>query len=191
MAERDPRLDSMGTLAATMYQDPEMKDVMDKWVEEKFPGTQGRLQTAKTVAEARAAITKEREDFKKEIETERAARAREREIERIKNDPVLRIKDDEVKAVEELAIKRGIGNWEDAAHAYRRVQPVAAPQQDTVVHGLDLNDINHDSTKWLAPAFGKDGIVNLSVLDRVTRNMKDTILADYAKDPLAADRRWS
>ena len=188
--KRDPRLDSMGSLAALMYTDPEMKAVMDQWTEAKLPGTQGRLQTAKAVAEARTLITKDRDDFKAEIEREKSARARERELERIKNNPELRIRDEEIPELEQWAVERGIGNWEDAAYRWRQLHTIAAPAPPGVQHGIDLNDINAEGSKWLAPAFGKDGIVNHAVLDRVTRKMKDTILGDYAKDPIGAERRW-
>lgn len=171
---------SMGELAELMYQDPELKPVIDKWTEEKFPGVHARIAATKTAEQARSEIEKSKQEWKQELEKERAQRAREAAINRIKADPALRIRDDEIAEVEKLMAERYIGTYEDAATLYRRSQELAQPRatRDYTMEVPGLGGAGGDETKWLEPAFRNLG--DKSVLDRVTKRRAEQIMADFA-----------
>ena len=180
MALDDKQKQSMGELAALMYEDPELKPVIDKWAEEKFPGTHARVAAKKVAEQGVAEIEKAKQEWKQELEKERAARAREASISRIKSDPALRIRDDEIAEVEKLMGERYIGTYEDAATLYRRSKEIAAPRatRDYTMEVPGLGGAGGEETKWLEPAFRNLG--DKSVLDRITKQRVNQIMADFA-----------
>lgn len=183
--------DSKTQLAELMYTDPEMKPLMDDWAEKNFAGTRARMETAKAVADAKAELAKDVQAFRVEQETTRAVAARERNIALIKRDPNLRFRDDEIEGLEKFMHERGIGNYEDAAYRYRQIHQVASPQtsrqalQTVEIPGRD--DDNDGS--WLKSAFTPRG-VNMSLADKLTKKRVNTIMDDFAKDPIGAAQRW-
>jgi hypothetical protein len=176
----EKQLKEMGELASRLYEaDPEVKAVLDKAAETVYPGVHARVAAKKTVDAGVAEITKAREEFKQDIAKERAARSRDASIERIQNDPALRIKPEEVAEVEKIMGERYIGTYEDAALVYRTRNQVAAPRATSYSMEVPgLGGAGGDETGWLKPAFGDLG--NRSVLDRVTKRRVDEIRADFA-----------
>lgn len=196
----DKAKQSMGELAALMYEDPDfkvpegmtLKQAMDQYTEQRFPGTQARIAANRVKAETVAEVRKEREAFQQDIAKEKAARAREAAIARIQADPHLRITAEEIPEVEKVMAERFIGTYEDAASIYRgKIKPfeVAAPRRSS--QSMDMPGMTTsagDEFAWLRPAWAnRDG----SVLDKVTRSRVSEILNDYDRDPVAADKKWN
>lgn len=201
MAEVDEKTrKSMGELAAVMYADkdyvvPEgmpLHDAMNLYVETRYPGTRAKMETAAAVAAAKNEIKVEVDKRLAEITTERAKDTRAKEIERLKNDPQIRLKDDEVEKLEKFAVDRGIGNWEDAAYRYRQMHQVAAPAPAGRTGGVEIPGREGSGAQfdWMKPAFGQDGIVNQVALERVTKRHVNEILDDFKRDPSGAVQRW-
>src|SRR5262245_16218514 len=188
---------SMGELAALMYQDTKfmvregesLPDAMTRYTEERFPGTQARMAAQRVASQAEAAVKKEREEFRAEMEKEKAARVRQAAIDEIKADPALRIRDDEIPAVEKVMAERFIGTYRDAARLHRADTQVAAPRRSSL--SMDMPGMGvpeGDPLAWLRPAWAnRDG----AVLDRVTRGEVNRILDDYDRDPIAAERKYN
>lgn len=188
----DKQKQSMGELAALMYEDADfkvpaempLKQAMDLYAETRFPGTQARIAAQRVTQQGAAEIAKQRDEFKKEIEAERAARVRERAIETIKSDPKLRITDEEIKDVEKVMAERYIGTYEDAATVYRdKLKPlqVAAPRRSS--RSMDLPGTAGAGTEfdWLKPAWAtRDG----AVLDKVANRKAQDLLDEYDRDPV-------
>lgn len=191
---------SMGELAAVMYADkdfvvPEgmaLHDAMNLYVEQRYPGTRAKLETAAAVAQAKAELKAELDKERQERATERAKDTRAKEIERLKNSPDIRLKDDEVEKVEKFALERGIGNWEDAAYRYRQMNQIAAPAPAGRTGGVEIPGREGSGAQfdWMKPAFGQDGIVNQVALERVTKRHVNEILDDFKRDPSGAVQRW-
>jgi hypothetical protein len=191
MDERQLR--QMGELAATLYEaDPEVKAVLDKASETIYPGIHAKVTAQKSVDAAKAVIDAKVLEFDLKLEAEKAARVRDRAVEAIKANPDLRIRDDEVPEVEKLMLEHGIGKYEDGAYRYRRQNQVAAPARSRAstweVPGLGEDGLT-GGLDWMKGIIGQNG-VNLSLLDKRAKRQKDTILADYEKDPVAAESRW-
>lgn len=180
MPDDKKQKEDMGELAALMYADPEFRPQIDKWTEERFPGVHARVQAKKVQAEGTQAIDQKIKEFDKKVETEHAARARQRAIEKIQADPELRIREDEIAEVEKLMGERYIGSYEDAAILYRRSKQIAAPRasQDYSMEVPGLGGAGGDETSWLKPAFSNLG--DKGVLDRVTKRRVDEIRRDFA-----------
>jgi len=191
---------NMGELAAMIYNDkdfvvPEgmsVHDAMNRWVEERYPGTQAKLHTAAAVAQAKQEIAAEREKDKQERLREKAKETREKELERLKANPEIRLKDDEIEKLEKFAVDRGIGNWEDAAYRFRQIHTVAAPAPSGRTGGVEIPGREGSGSQfdWMKPAFGQDGIVNHANLERVTKRHVNEILDDFKRDPAGAVQRW-
>ncbi len=187
---------SMGELAAMMYEDPDfkvpegmtVKQAMDQWTETRFPGTQARMAAQRVAQQTTADIAKQRAEFKQEIEAEKAARVRQAAIDKIKSDPTLKIKDEEIPAVEKVMAERYIGTYEDAAKLHRMENRVAAPRRTS--HSMEVPGMaggGGAEFDWLKPAWAnRDG----SVLDKITNKRVAEILDDFDRDPQGAAQRW-
>ena len=181
-AERRQRqLIQMGELAELAYEhDPESKGALDKFAEGQLPGVRSQVKTEKLLLAAEQRIDKKSAEFDLRVEQEKADRVRERALATIKGDPNLRIKDEEIPEVEKVMLKRGIGNYEDGAYAYRRENQVAAPavtrNLTMEVPGLDPQDGLEWMKGIIRPGFG----VDLNLLDRRTKRQAQTIMDDYA-----------
>src|SRR5262245_5513462 len=189
----DAPKDAKVALAEMMYADEEMRAHMDKWTEEKFPGTQARLSTQRMLAEHRAEMAKEREKDRVEREQERARASRDRSLTQIKGDPNLRFRDDEIEPLEKFMLERGIASYEDAAYRYRQVNQVAAPASSSYPGAVEITGLDGgggDDGKWLGGAFTKAG-VNLGLADKLTKRRVQTILDDFKRDPIGANARWA
>lgn len=187
----DTQLKKMGELAATLYEhDPEIRAALDKAAEEKFPGIHSRVVAQKAVTAAEERIDKKVKEFDLKVEGERARMVRERAIDAIKAHPDLHITDAEIPELEKLMLERGIGTYEDGAYTFRRQNQVAPPIASRLssweVPGLDDGA---GGLEWMKGVIGANG-VNLALLDKRARRHADTILADYARDPRAADSKW-
>jgi hypothetical protein len=176
----DKQLKEMGELASRLYEaDPEVKAVLDRAAETVYPGVHARVTAKKTVDQGIAEIKKEREAFQQDIAKERASRNRDAALERIQNDPTLRIKPEEVPEVEKIMGERYIGTYEDAALVYRTRNQVAAPRSTSYSMEVPgLGGAGGDETSWLKPAFANLG--DKGILDRVTKRRVDEIRADFA-----------
>ena len=192
----DKQKQSMGELAALMYEDDfkvpaemSLKQAMDLYAETRFPGTQARIAAQRVSQQTTAEIAKERAAFKQEMEAEKAARARQAAIDEIKADPELRIKDDEIPALEKVMAERFVGTYKDAARLHRMENRVAAPRRTSKSMEMPgLSGGGGTEFDWLKPAWAnRDG----SVLDKVTNRRVNEILDDFDRDPQGAAQRWA
>jgi hypothetical protein len=193
----DKQKQSMGELAALMYEDPDfkvpegmtLKAAMDAYAEQRFPGTQARIAAQKISAQAQVDIAKQREEFRKELEAEKAARARQKALDEIKSDPNLKIRDDEIPAIEKVMAERYVGTYKDAATLYRGENRVAAPRRTSASMEMPgMSGGGGAEFDWLKPAWvNRDG----SVLDKVTNRRVAEILDDFDRDPNGAAIKWA
>jgi hypothetical protein len=186
--DKDKKQQSMGELAALMYEDTEwqppagltMKQTIDLWTEQRFPGVHARGQAKRLHVEGVQAIDAKMKEFDKKVEAENAARVRQRALEEIQRDPDLRITEAEIPEVEKVMAERFIGNYKDAALLYRHSQRLAAPRatQSLAMEVPGLDGAGGEETAWLKPAFSNLG--DRGVLDRITKRRVDQIRQDFA-----------
>jgi len=184
--------DSKTLLAEAMYDDEEMKPLMQEWAEKKYPGTRARMETAGALAQVRQEIRTEREKDRAERAAEKAQDARDKAIASIKRDPGLMIREDEIPAIEKLMAERLIGTWEDAAFLYREKNKVAAPVQSRWSSSIEVPGVaDTGDGSWLNKAFPKNGgRPNMDMVDKLTRQQVDNIRTDFARDEASAIRKW-
>lgn len=175
------RQQQIAELAELAYEhSPKAKEALDEFAEAQMPGVRARVMAEKHVTAAEARLNAKVQEFDLRVEAEKAARVRESAIGKITTDPTLRIKPDEIPDVEKHMLARGIGNYEDGAHSWRRMNQVAAPvavHYPTIeVPGL----VEAQGVDWLkgviTPGFG----VDRDKLDKVTKRQVHTIMTDYA-----------
>src|SRR5262245_34833594 len=188
MAERD----SKTALAELMYEDAEMRPLMDKWAEEKFPGAQAARASAVATAKAQQALDEKIANFDLKVAALESKTSRDRNIAAIKRDPNLRFTDAEIEPLEKFMLDRGIGNYEDAAYRYRQIHAVASPQTSrAALSTVDIPGMDEDNDgSYLKSAFTARG-VNMSLVDKLTKKRVNTILADFEKDRIGAEQRWA
>lgn len=177
----DRQQKSMGELAALMYEDPEMKPVIDTWAEKSFPGVHSRMVATKAVQAIEQRVDKKAQEFDAKLAVAEAKRTREEAIAKIQADPKLRIRPDEVPDIEKLMLERHIGTYEDGAISFRARNHIAEPRSAVGSYSMQvpgLSGAGGDETAWLSPVF-KSGM-DRSVLDRVTRDRVDQITRDFA-----------
>lgn len=196
----DKTKQSMGELAALMYDDadfkvPEgmtLKQAMDAYAEQRFPGTQARISAQRVKDQTIAEVRKEREEWRAEQEKEKAARQRERAIAEIQADPALRIRDDEIPALEKVMAERFIGTYKDAARLLRMESQVAAPRRSSASMDIPgLHGAGGSEFDWLKPAFATLEQGGGGVLDKVTKRRVAEILDDFDRDASAAATKWA
>lgn len=202
MATEERTKQSMGELAAILYADRDfvaregesLHDAIDRYVEARLPGTQAKMQTAAAIAQAKTELKAELDKERAERAGEKAKEIREREIARLKADPNIRLKDDEIEALNAHAVERGIGNWEDAAYSFRRVKPlpVGQPTRATRTGGIEIPGREGSGTEfdWLKPAFNAEGVYNPKAGDKLARRHALEIWQDFDADPVGAQQRW-
>lgn len=190
----DATLKRMGEMAYTLYEsDPEVKAKLDEAAEKTYPGIHARVSAQKVVAAGTADIEKAKAEFRAEVATEKAQRERERRVNEILSNRELGLRAEDVPEIEKHMLARGIGNYEDGAYSWRRANHVAPP-------------VASRASTWEVPGVGEDGIqgglswmkgivrpgfgVDLDLLDRRTRQQRDTILDDYERDPVTAESKW-
>lgn len=125
---RDPR----SQLAESLWNDPETRPLLEEAVVRKF-GDRGKAaiplyQDREQLAQERAEMRAEREQWRAERQQELAGRALDMERRKILDDPVLRIKPDDIPHVEKLMEEQTIGSHRAAAQLYRQQQQIAAPR---------------------------------------------------------------
>ena len=183
MATREEELDAKVRLTESLWSDPETRGMIEEAVVKKYPkaaehipAVAARKATEGVVAEA-ARLNEETRAALRADEARRALDAARREI---TDDPMLRIRPDEIPAVEALMTdeKEGlIGSHKRAAQLYRAQQQVASPKSGgyATMEVPGLRGAGGDDYKWLAP-----GIGNPMELDRVTRERAAQISHDFA-----------
>lgn len=183
MATREEELDAKTRLTESLWSDPETRSIIEQAVVKKYPqaaehipAIAARKATEGVLAEA-AKLNDETRSTLRQIEAQRALELARREIQ---DDPTLRIRPDELEAVEALMTddKAGmIGSHRRAAQFYRAQQTVASPQAGAY-HTMQvpaLRGAGGDDYKWLAP-----GIGNPTALDQAARERAEAILNDFA-----------
>lgn len=132
MPETD--LDARTRLTEILWNDPEAKADMQKHIARKFPNGPAampdytaRVEGQKTVAEVKQIVAAD----KAERAAERNAAELEKARRSIIDDPELRIRPDEIEAVEKLMLEETIGSHRAAARLHRAQQTVATPRSDT------------------------------------------------------------
>ena len=130
MAEQIP--DARTRLAETLWNDPETRPHMEAAMVRKF-GDKAKAaipyyQEREQLARDRYEMQQEREQVRAEREKERAEAELERERKKVLDDPELRIRRDELPAVEKLMQDQLIGTHAAAAKLYRAEQQVATPR---------------------------------------------------------------
>src|SRR5262249_52394352 len=120
------------------------------------------------------------------------ADARARARREIMDDPILRIREDEIAAVEAIMENpdEPVGSHRRAAQIYRAEQQVASRSTTGSVgySAMEIPGVNNgggDDFKWLAP-----GVGNPAALDQVTRRHAEEIINDFARDPAGARQKW-
>jgi hypothetical protein len=118
-------------LARALFDDPETGPEMQKLIAKKFPTAKSAmpaLVAREAVDQGLAEVRKEREEFKKELRAEQHKRELQAARDAIKNDPALRISDEEIAHVEKLMVDETIGSHSAAARLYRSQQQVGVPR---------------------------------------------------------------
>lgn len=158
MAETD--IDEKTRLSETLWNDPETRPYLEAAVAKKFPqathampGYEARQIGAATVA----AVKKIVDTDKAERQSEKAQQVLARERQSIMDDPELRIREDEIPAVEQLMETELIGTHRGAARLHRAQTTVATPRSETSameIPGLqgaggdDFKGIIENPDKW-------------------------------------------
>lgn len=194
--ERQAQLIKMGQLAEDLYQaDEEVRAALDKAAETKHPGIQARKEAQRIVLAGKQELQQEQQKFRDELAAQRALIERERRLSAIKSDPELAITDADIPEIEKHMLERGIGNYDDGAYSWRRlhrreVAPAVSSRRrmDMTIPGVGEDGLK-DGLDWMKGVIGQNG-VNLSLLDRRTKEHVDTILADYDRDAESAERKW-
>lgn len=119
-------------LAETLWNDPETRPHMERAMVQKF-GDRAKdaiptYREREAVQSELQALREERAQEKAQRQQEQATLALERERRRVIDDPDLRIKPDEIPAIEKLMETELIGTHAAAARLHRASQQVAAPR---------------------------------------------------------------
>lgn len=136
----DPTLAAKTRLAEVLWDSPEARPHMERAMVEKF-GDKGKAaipgyRERESVQSKLDEIDKERAAIRAERDQERAALALERERRSIMDDPDLRIRPDEMPAVEKIMQDELVGTHRAAARLHRAQQKVAEPRG--VSFGADI-----------------------------------------------------
>lgn len=157
-----PAPDARTRLAETLWNDPQTRPLMERAMVEKF-GDKARdaipmYREREGIAAELAALRQEREQEKAERIKEQSTQALERERRKIIEDPELRVRPEEIPAIEKLMNDRLIGDHRTAAEFHRASQQVAAPRGGVSfaaeIPGLngaggdDFKDIIADPDGW-------------------------------------------
>src|SRR3990167_2699197 len=127
--EGNETADDRALLAEALWNDPETRPDLEKIIKKKFPHApiptfEARQEGERVLGE----VHKERDAFRKEMETERQRGALVTARRGSMDDPDLQIRPDEVPAVEKLMQDEVIGTHKAAARLYRAQQQVGAPR---------------------------------------------------------------
>ena len=169
--------DARALLMESLWSDPEIRPEMERLIKKKhpqapIPGYDARVEADKALV----AIRKEREAWEQERATERGQKSLETARRQIQDDPTLRIRDDEIAAVEQLMEDEVIGTHTAAAKLYRASQQVGGGRGSTVMEIPGLQGGGGKEFDWLAP-----GIKDATVLQQTTRQRAHEILDDFRK----------
>jgi hypothetical protein len=198
MARQD-EVDARVRLSEALWNDPETRGLMEEAVAKKFPDHATNLlprhaarAAAKELVEpALEEARKLNEDTRTRQATIEMREARERARREIMADPVLRIREDEIAAVEAIMENpdEPVGSHRRAAQIYRSEQAVASRTDGNYGYSKmeipGVNSAGGDDFKWLAP-----GVGNPAALDQVTRRHAEEIIHDFARDRNAAMAKW-
>jgi len=127
--EGNEHADDRALLAEALWNDPETRPDLEKIIKKKFPHApiptfEARQEGERVLGE----VHKERDAFRKEMETERQRTGLATARREIMDDPDLQIRPDEIQAVEKLMQDEVIGTHKAAARLYRAQQQVGAPR---------------------------------------------------------------
>jgi hypothetical protein len=92
-----------------------------------IPGITQREEGMKTVAEVRKIV----DDDRKERAAEKDAANLARQRQALRDDPTLRIREDEIEPIEQLMLQETIGSHKAAAQLYRAQQTTATPRSES------------------------------------------------------------
>ena len=138
----EARSDARAMLAEALFNDPEEGPKIREIIARKFPKTKGMMPDLVIREESektRAEIRKEREEWKREQDQERNQRALDRAREELLADPELKVRAEELPAIEKLMQDELIGTHKAAARLYRAQQVVAAPRGSSLMEVPGLN----------------------------------------------------
>ncbi len=183
MATKEEELDAKVRLTESLWADPETRGLIEQAVVKKYPAAAEHIPAVaarKATEGVLAEAAKLNEDTRSALRADEARRALETARREIQEDPTLRIRPDEVAAVEALMTdeKAGlIGSHRRAAELYRAQRQVASAKTGgfSTMQVPGLHGAGGDDYKWLAP-----GIGNPMMLDKVTRERSELILNDFA-----------
>jgi hypothetical protein len=126
-------LDARTRLTEALWNDPETRGMIEDAVVKKFPhaktsvpGRVIREEGEKTAAELRRIVAEDKKERAAEKEAAELAKARQA----IRDDPELRIREDEIEPVEKLMLEETIGSHRAAARLYRAQQATATPRSE-------------------------------------------------------------
>lgn len=183
MATREEELDAKVRLTEALWADPETRPLIEQAVVKKYPNAADHIPAVaarKASESVLAEAAKLNEDTRAAVRAEEARRALETARREIQDDPTLRIRPDEIEAVEALMTdeKAGlIGSHRRAAELYRAQRQVASAKTGgyATMQVPGVRGAGGDDYKWLAP-----GIGNPTMLDQVARERSEQILNDFA-----------
>ncbi len=188
---REKRQRQMGELAELAYDnDPQAKAALDAFAETQMPGVRAQVAADKKVRELEQRFDAKSREFDLKVAAEKAARAREASLERLKAHPELRISDADVPELEKHMLERGIGNYEDGAYSWRRMHQIAAPTQarsyTMEVPGLD----QETGPAWLKGVIRPGYGVDKELLDRRAKGEAARIMHAFDTNRAAAEREY-
>ena len=127
-ADELANLRAIATMSGKVYDHPKAGPEMQKLIKDVFPHARvPELELRQALEPEVAALRKERDEFRKEREDEKLARARAAAIGDIKADSNLRVTDEEIPEIEKIMAEEGVRSYNAAAHAFRRRQEIARP----------------------------------------------------------------
>lgn len=180
---KDDARDAQTVLTEQLWNDPETRPLIEEAVLKKYPNAVAHM-PARQAAQAGEAVLAEarrvNEDTTKKLLERDQRDALERARKEVMDDPMLRIRADEMPEIEKLMLDETIGpigTHRAAAQLYRSQQAVASPRSGgyATMQVPGVGGAGGDDYKWLVPGIGRP-----MELDRVTRERAETIMHDFA-----------